>query len=259
MTSKKRTHISDSYCEVCGFGFLIGPDQVRLNVTCLQFGTYKEAVAAGAVHGVPSTSVASPARNFKAAPSPSPEEEQKAPTSGSSASDRILEALRKENRIGKSRILELSGIPVGDYLGAIQDLLTKGKITKTGEKSATRYHLADGTSLVPEAPPVVPEAPPVVPEAPPVVPEALPVVPEAPPVVPAEAAQDQDAEPVSPSDLILNAIRKDAGDEGVNKGRILESSGVSEADYTVGIEWLIASGEIIREGRGRGTRYKVAP
>lgn len=58
-----------------------------------------------------------------------------------SVEERILRALKAEPNIGKSRIIELSGITEKEYVSGSKSLLSKNLIKQEGERKGAKYHV----------------------------------------------------------------------------------------------------------------------
>lgn len=144
-SNKPRKFVSNQYCEVCGFGFLMGPNGELSDVTCLRFATYQQAVDAGVISGVKSVPGAKPITTAAkyGAPAITEAKPEKAPATPkvSEIGERILQALREDGILGKADIQEITGLNDDEYASGIKELTKLGRIRAQGAGRGTKYEI----------------------------------------------------------------------------------------------------------------------
>lgn len=157
------TSKSPLYCEICGFGFLRAPDGTYTDVTCLRHLTYQSAVEAGIINDPDFVPVKPAIKDISpfilpdekayAKPAAKPvniqkEQQIKMSTDTKSVTlvdskiveaNIVLETIKANPLIGKSRIIELSKIDPFNYLECIKYLLAKNLIEQEGKKRGSVY------------------------------------------------------------------------------------------------------------------------
>lgn len=136
-TKKKRVLISEQYCDVCGFGFLMEPEN------------------AGRTCRDPNRIIKGSPPILKDKEEDKPVEEEEAcevcqvptttsvmvvnPATVSTTLERVFEAIKSHPMIGKQEIMTLARVSDDEYTEAKNALLESKRITQDGQKRGAKY------------------------------------------------------------------------------------------------------------------------